>query len=299
VWKNVAFINEHFIPLALDGDCARQEMAAIFLKRLKGHFANEMTVATPNARLLAGSLEEGLKKWQALPKKERTQLEDLGRFDPRREPALPEGGLVLAVFARPLVADGAPGRYRIYRNPKAHLAQEPGRDHLWMTAEESKSLLPVQLRPGVSKAVPPKLVDRICRRYLIDLVRIGGEGGPRRREDVVSQELKITVEEKTANRIRLRLAGSTIYRTHGPEHGVPAGQRRDAFQVLGWAEVDRSTGAFVRFDVVAVCETGHFDEIGRKVTPLGIAFTLTPGKQPADRVRPHSLYQDYFAKDGR
>jgi hypothetical protein len=112
----------------------------------------------------------------------------------------------------------------------------------------------------------------------------------------VAQELTLTVEEATQKRVKLRLAGRAVYATHGPENGVPKGKRRDTFDVLGVAEVDRATGRFQRFDAVALCETGHFDEIGRQVTPLGISFTLTPATAAIDRVRPHSLYHDYFGK---
>jgi hypothetical protein len=296
VWKKVDFIRDNFVPLVLNGDCTRQEMVAAFMKRLKGHFANEMAVATPNGKLLSGGLAEGLKKWKALPKEERTRLDDLGRYDPRRDPAPPAGGLVLKVFSRPLERDHSGGPLHIYRHPRAHLSQEPGRDHLWLTADEWKSLQPARLERGPTQAVPPALVDRLCRRYLIDLVRIGGQGGPRSRDAVVSQELTVTVEKVGDSRVHLRLSGTAVYRSRGPENGVKAGQRLDTFGVLGLAEVDRATGKFRRFDVVALSETGHFDEIGRKVLPLGIAFELTEARKPIDRVRPHSLYRDYFGK---
>jgi hypothetical protein len=127
-------------------------------------------------------------------------------------------------------------------------------------------------------------------------VRIGGEGGPRRRDDIVSQQLTFTVEEVTEQRVRLRLDGTAVYKTHGREHGVPAGERRDAFWVQGHADLDRASGRWDRFDAVALCETGHFDEIGRKVTALGIAFELTPAVEPMDRVRPHSFFHHYFGR---
>jgi hypothetical protein len=84
--------------------------------------------------------------------------------------------------------------------------------------------------------------------------------------------------------------------THGPENGVRGKERRDTFQLLGYLTYDTKKKALKRFNVVALCETGHFDEIGRKLVPLGVAFELTEGKTPADRVRPHSYYQEYFGK---
>jgi hypothetical protein len=270
-------------------------MVAAFLKRLAGHFANETAVATPNGKVLAGSLSDGLAKWKKLPRDQRTRLEDLGKYDSRRDPQPPPKGLILKVYARGLTRAGD-GRFKIYRNPKAHLSKEAGRDHLWLTEAEWRSLVPTGGKKGDRQAVPEPIVDRICRRYLIDLVRIGGEGGPRRREHVVSQRLWLTVEEVSSAQVRLRLDGSACFVTQGLENGVRGKERRDTFHLLGYLTYDTKKKALNRFDVVALCETGHFDEIGRKVVPLGVAFELTEGKTPADRVRPHSYYQEYFGK---
>jgi hypothetical protein len=94
----------------------------------------------------------------------------------------------------------------------------------------------------------------------------------------------------------MRIEGRAIYRTRGRELGVAAGERRDTFSVRGLAELDRGSGQVCRFDVVALCVAGHFDEIGRQVTALGVAFALTPAKDPRDRVRPHSFFHDYYGK---
>jgi hypothetical protein len=265
---------------------------------MANHFANEMAVVTPNGKVLAhgGALREGLEKWRKLPEGERKKLEDLGKPDPPLEPAPPAGGLILAVFARPLARDGS-GELGIYRQDRAHLSQEPGRDHVWLTEREWRSLLPAAAGTGDRVDVPAPLVDRLCRRYLIDLVRIGGEGGPRRPEDVVKQALHLIVEEAPADQLRLRIEGTAIFRTRGKEFGVLAAEgRMDSFQIVGRLVANRKAGTVTRFDLVALCETGHYDEIGRKVQPLGVSFELTQGERPADRVRPHSFGADYFGK---
>jgi hypothetical protein len=269
-------------------------MAARFLKRLAGHFANETAVATPNGKVLAQSPTEGLAQWEKLPEQERQHLDDLGAYDPKREPAPPAGGLILKVYARGLTRD-AEGRWQIYRNARAHLSQEPGRDHLWLTQAEWRSLVPADPKKGARAAVPEGIVDRFCRRYLIDLVRIGGEGGPHRAQDVRAQKLSLLVDEVTAADVKLRLEGSARFVTHGREHGVPSKEGRvDAFQLLGFLRYDRQKRIFTRFDVVALSATGHYDEIGEKLLPLGVAFELAGGATPADRVRPHSLHDHYF-----
>jgi hypothetical protein len=131
-------------------------MVGRFMKRMAGHFANETAVVTPNAKVLSHSLAEGLAKWKELPRQERKNLDDLGAYDPRREPAPPAGGLILNVYARGLTRDGE-GRWHIYRNPKAHLSREAGRDHLWLTEAERRSLVPADPKKGVRAAVPDGL----------------------------------------------------------------------------------------------------------------------------------------------
>src|SRR5262249_50123079 len=186
---------------------------------------------------------------------------------------------------------------QVYRNPRAHLSKEPGRDHLWLTRPEWRSLVPSSARKGQRFPVPKPLVDRLCRRYLIDLVRVGGEGGPRRPEDTQAEELSLTVEESTPAGLRLRLDGSARFRTRGPEHGAPGKQGRvDDFRLQGLLRYDRGMRTITRFDLVALCPTGHYDQAGKEIVPLGVAFRLTPGTTPADRVRPHSFHAGYFAK---
>lgn len=271
-------------------------MAAEFLRRVDAHFANETAVVTANGILLDRDLDEGLKCWRTYPLLERKRLEDLGRYDPALDPQPPPGGLVLNVFARPLER-ASDGRWRLYLNPKAPLSQEPGRDHLWLTTSEAHSFLPSIVGSTDSWAVAPALVDRFCRRYLIDLVRIGGNGGPRSIDDIESQSMEVSVTENTASTVRLSLKGFAAYRTRGPEFGVPVGQSRvDRFEILGQISFDRLHEQFHRFDIIALSSTGHFDEIGRQSTPLGVGFSISEAKSPADRSRPSSYGNDYFGR---
>jgi hypothetical protein len=261
------------------------------MKRLKGHFANETAVATPNGQFLGAWPRTALAKWQKLGRSERTRLEDLGKYDPALDPRPPHGGLVLKVFARPLER-GPRGQWQVYRNPKSHLTREPGRDFLWLTAAEWQSLVPARPTKGLQRAVPTPLVDRLCRRYLIDLVRVGGNGGPHAPQSVRSQELWLQVEETSPACLRLRLHGSARFDVSGSEHG-PA--RTTTYRLAGRLDYDPRRKAFTRFDVVALSETGHYDQHGRVLRPLGVAFELSPARKPADLVRPSSLYQSYFA----
>jgi hypothetical protein len=270
-------------------------MVATFFQRVARHFANEVAVVTPNGQLLSHSLEDGLKKWRQMSPAERKHLDDLGKYDDRLDPASASGGLIFKVYARGLVRDAA-GRLQIYKTDVAR-SWEPGRDHLWLTAAEARALVPVRPRKGDHMTVPQPVVDRFCRYCLIDLVRVGGNGGPRRPDEVLAKEMILTVEEVADGVIRLRLDGSARLATHDVGSGARGKEPKvDRFRLAGRASYDGRKKAFTRFDIVAFSETGHFDEIHRKVLPLGVAFELTRGKTPADRLPPASFGKEYFAK---
>jgi hypothetical protein len=270
-------------------------MSATLLKRMSNHFSNEMAVVTPNGKVLSASPAEGLARWKALPESDRKTLADLGKYDPKREPVLPPGGLILKVFTRGLQRD-SDDVLQIYRNPRAILSLEAGRDFLWLTEAEWRSLVPAAAKEGDKFPLPRPLVDRFCRRYLIELVRVGGVGGARHVEDVVSEEMTLTVQEVTLRHVRLRLDGSARFKTHGEEYGAPGKGREDVFQLLGFLTYHTGRRCFTRFDVVALSETGHYDEAGKQVLPLGVAFELTQGETPADRTPPYTFGPEYFAR---
>jgi hypothetical protein len=289
-------MTEHFIPMVLNGDAgSRPAMVGTFFKRVAKHFANEVAVVTPNGRLLSHSLAEGLAMWQRMSKAERTTLEDLGKYDATLDPGPPAGGLILNVYARGLIRDPA-GRLQVYKTDVAR-SREPGRDHLWLTQAEWQAWVPSRPIQGAVVAVPNAVVERICRYCLIDLVRVGGNGGPRRPEDVRPGEWQLTVAEVTPASVQLRLDGSARLVTHDRGNGAQDQEgKADTYQLLGFLRYDRRQGVFTRADVVALSETGHYDEMHRKVVPLGVAFELAQGQVPAERVAPASFGKNYFGK---
>src|SRR5207244_1123336 len=82
------------------------------------------------------------------------------------------------------------------------------RDHLWLTADEVQALVPAQPRKGALLQVPRRVAERILRFHLVDNTR--GEPPMWRREEIRTQELKLTVEDADAEGIRLRLDGSAL-----------------------------------------------------------------------------------------
>jgi len=288
-------ISEQFVPVALNGDAGNQPgMVSTFFRRVAKHFANEMAVVTPNGHLLSHDLDEGLKKWQALPEAQRRKLDDLGKFDGSFLPAPPQGGIVLQVYSRGLIRDKQ-GQLQVYKTEVAR-SLEAGRDHLWLTESEAKSLVPEQFAAKSPQPVAAPIVHRICRRYLIDLVRVGGNGGPRRPEEVLSGEMQVAVENIAGDEVRLRFAGSTRLATHDVGSGSQKNEAKiDDFQLLGYATYDRNKKQFTSFNLIAYSETGHYDEIHGKVLPLGVAFELSPAKTAADLAPPSSFSDSYFS----
>lgn len=283
------------MPLVLNGDAGNQPgMASTFFRRVAKHFANEMAVVTPNGQLLSHNLDEGLRKWQAIPADRRRKLDDLGMFDESYLPSPPPRGLILQVFSRGLIRDDQ-GELNIYKTEVAR-SFEPGRDYLWLTESEATSLVPDELKAGSRLPVAERIVGRICRRYLIDLVRVGGNGGPRRREEVLSNSMQTIVEGATDGKVTLRIEGTARLATHDAGSGATKGKPKiDEFRLLGFAAYDRTTKQFSSFKLIAFSETGHYDEIHDKLLPLGVLFELSPTNAPAGQIAPSSYAKDYFA----
>jgi hypothetical protein len=271
-------------------------MAGTFRKRIKGHFANEVAIVTPNGKLLSAYPEDALKKWKELPEAERKTLEDLGKYDPALDATPPTKGLILKVYTRSL-ARNADNQLLIYRNGQGRdvHSQEVGRDYLWLSEPEWRALVALDAKQGDTYALPEAVVTRLCRHYLLDVVRIGGNGNTR--QPPLSQQFRMTVEEITADQIRLRLDGAARYRVVGQQNfGADKDGREEAYQALGYLHYDRKKNACSRFDMVAFSEAGHYNEAAGKVLPLGIAFELTAGATPADRIPPAAYSKDYFGK---
>jgi hypothetical protein len=262
----------------------RGDMVSKFFKQVSRHFANDMAVVSPNAELLAHQPADGLKKWKEMTPEQRKLMVDFGEYDASLDPAPPTGGLRFNVFARAFTRDG--GTLAIYKT-KVTRSLEAGRDHLWLTAAEAASL--------ASLKVPETIVDRICRHALVDLVRVGGNGNPRKAEDVLSREMALTVIETKDGLQRLRISGAARLATHDVGSGARPGEpKKDDYKISGEALFDTARKAFIRLDFVAFSETGHYDEIAEKVLPFGVAIELSTGQTPSDLLPPAFYSASYF-----
>jgi hypothetical protein len=298
----VDFIKKNFIPVVyVDGH--DQPMRDEFLKRVSTHFANEVAVVTPNGEMLSPNWNaEALEKWKKIPAAKRKHLEDLGKYDPELDPQPPANGIIVNVYARALKRD-AVGHIQYYQG-KANSTKEAGRDHLWLTEKEWRSLLPTRAEEGEKYDVPDPIVQRICIRYVISLANEGGFGGPRAPEQLFAKELHVTVEESSPAMLRLRLAGACRVASARPDD-VALGKeaKGDSFQLLGHVTYNPKKKAITRFDLVAYSETGYYDcdSVIKLATPLAVAFQLSPGDSDMERFPPFGFrskayFKEYFGE---
>lgn len=162
---------------------------------------------------LAAVLKQVLKSYAQLPEAQRksaTPITDANR--PAAAP--PPGGVVLTVYDHPLLRDGQ-GSYRRVRDcnqkgegPCMHIGG-PQRDCVWLTAADCQALLPEQAQKGQTQNVSAKLTKRI---FLFGLLpNVCWQAGMKWEADSVRQgELKLTVAEVSATRVRLRIHGSVL-----------------------------------------------------------------------------------------
>lgn len=246
---------------------------------------------------LRDELRQVLADWRKLPEAERrpgaVAVGDAGDVDRRFERTPPAGALVLTVSTRILAHDD---RGRLCRGTCGFApAERAARDHLWVTEDEWRRLLPAMPVVGRSVPVPASLVERILRFHLVDNTR--GEPPLWERRQVRRGYLGLRVEEVRDDRVRLRLDGSALLAT-----GDDPARSKRGFEgrLLGELEYDPRTRTVQRFDLVALGDSWGEGEFTRGArpgrTPLGIAFELARGDTPADRVPPQGarVLSDYL-----
>jgi hypothetical protein len=252
-----------------------------------------------DAGVMREVLEKGLKEWRKLPADRRkpgaVKVGDLSKPDSRYSRTPPRGGLILNVYTRILDKDG--DTY-CKGTCKFEGGAASARDHLWLTADEWKSLVPARPRKGETFAVPDRIAERILRFHLVDNTR--GEPSHWARDQVLSRRLNLTVEDVTDGRLRLRLEGAALLATKADPFKAERGF--DA-RLQGHLAYDRQKKAFTRIDILAIGD--HWgrstytpgNRPGRK--PLGVAFELATGDKHADGVPPQGARElaNYFGRN--
>lgn len=275
-------------------------------------------------------LKQTLKKWKALPESDRAPgAVEIPAHDVIADSDIgltpPEGGLILKGYTRVFMhQDDGKLRYvkgddLIYGKlgeltleadyqqgrTAAHEAQP---HHMWLTEAEWQSLIPAAPETGDVAAMPAGITNRILRWHLNPLRFYGRYGSDALdRQDVRAGQLTLTVITVSPDAVQLRLDGfAKLGAVPSPaviENKVASlDQWGYEPRMLGFLEYDPRQRIVTRFDIVALGE--HFGRLGDGRTapsriglqPLGIAFQLVKGDQPADRVPPGrpSNARNYF-----
>ncbi|WP_169976432.1 hypothetical protein [Tautonia rosea] len=305
--------SDDFIPVVGDDwyQRRRQDAEGDFLRKVAaqgprgdgGGTLQGIYTLTPDGTLLAYKnagqapdvmrevLRGALDTWKRLPEARRRPgaitAGAPGPVDEQYDRTPPEDGLIVKVFTRALEREEAgsdPDRYSCAPGRGG----EAARDHLWLTREDWKALIPARNpAPGQVVTIPDRVVERIVRFHLVDNTR--GEPPFWSAEDVREAAMTLMVEDVSPDRVRLRLKGKALLATSAE---VAKADRGYDASVMGIIEVDRRSETIRRFDVVALGE--HWGE-GRYTrgarpgrSPLGVAFSLVDGSNPADRIAPQA-----------
>ncbi len=243
--------------------------------------------------------EKALENWKQLPAEERepgaVKVPDRGTPDKRYHREPPTDGLVVNVYTR--ILERKPlGEYckGSCDSPGGDLS---ARDHLWLKKAEWQGLIGRDVKAGDQFALPAALAQRIARYHLVDNTR--GEPPFWSAEEVRKAEMRWTVEEATATKVRLRLDGTVLLATNADTAKAERGY--DA-KLLGYLEYDPAKIVVTRLEILALGHHWGESELtqgardGRQ--PLGIVFELSRGDKPADKVPPQAArdFDDYLGK---
>jgi hypothetical protein len=305
----------------------RKAQAAKHANRIRGTFWSIVTASGEPVVTEERTLEAALKAYREMPEKERRpEIEDRGPHNPKLDHfpdhAPPSGGTFIKVYCRALERD-ADGQFTIARkvdltefggrshgNSLPGRLNEPQREWLWLTEDEAQSLAPGKRQKGESYEVPAAIRQRMFLFYLYNWFSNSGGGywGPRL---LKKGELTLTVEETSADRVRLKLTGAALFDglvgKGTPPHGgymfaphPESGQKGvpDPYELvydarlLGTLEYDVKAKKFTRFDAVALGDyRGHWG-LALKVKPVAVAFAFqldTRDVPPEGRHAPFAL----------
>jgi hypothetical protein len=240
-----------------------------------------------DADVMRGVLKEALAMWKKLPEEQRkpgaVKVEDLSKVDATYDRKPPKGGLIVNVWTRILDKDGK-GQF-CHGTCGFTGGDRSAHDHLWLTAEDCKALVPQDAKKGAVLALPPQVAMRLLRFHFVDNTR--GEPPHWQRKEVRSSTLQLTVTEVTAKAITLKLDGTALLAT---DADASKAKRGFDVSVLATLRYDLDKKTLDRFEGVALglhWGDGPYTSGARPgKTPLGIAFDLASGEAAADQIPP-------------
>jgi hypothetical protein len=309
-----AFVNEHFIPLALDTYFRGNSHEVEFCKAA-GAGGNHLVAVTANGKRLGeGKGHRGhvllrerdlaplLVEFRALPKNDRkpTLPAPKSATPPKRPvPDPPEGGLIIRGYCTYMQAGeaGRPERAerRYYQqNPDAWTAETQS-DMLWLTEDERLSLVPEKPEPGDELDVPDEIQRRFFSTIGIDYMEGSVNALPVRESRMT---IKVVHRDPDTDLTTLRIEGfGKMGKPHDASSKGDARTRGCELQLTGRIIYDRVNNEITAFDLAGVGEAwGNKMEYTRREIGLpgprwmyGIACELVPGDRPYDLIPPYNM----------
>jgi hypothetical protein len=264
---------------------------------------------------LAQALNEVLQEYAKLPEAQRRPATAV-EGEEKPVPAPPPGGLVLSIYDRAL-GRGEDGRYRLPEGRdlgsfRTH-APHGQRSSLWLTVEECHSLIPKDPQKGQTHPVPPNLARRIFLFGLWPqtLWVVTHQWQP---DSLRAGELSLTVEEVSAETLRMRVHGSVLLTAKAGHIQYPTGkiikevENRYDGGVEGVLEYDPVKKRITCWDMAALGDysgtwfagnDGWKEATRDAPVVVGYAFEMDRSayEVSADRRRPRSFVHAYIFKE--
>ncbi|HYF01710.1 MAG TPA: hypothetical protein VEJ18_22505 [Planctomycetota bacterium] len=216
-----------------------------------GKMLTEMKNVGGNPREVRQVLALALRAWNGLPADVRrpgaTSIPDPS-LDPAYHRPVPAGAIVLREFQRGLKRTD--GRLEAHEFTFRDTPVGAQRDHVWILEKEWKAIVPANPAPGTAVELPASLVSRLARFHLVEALI--GEPGVWGRDHIREARLTATVEDVTAQAVRLRLEGRVRLST---EPDPSASRCGFDGRLAGLLVYDRVKASFERIDMAAVGDT--------------------------------------------
>jgi hypothetical protein len=301
-------VARHFIPVALDTYFRGSSDEVEFCEGI-GAGGNHLAAATAGGRRLGKGadlrlrereLSRVLDEFRALPEAERRpELSSVEAARPpeRPVPSPPRNGTVLRGYCSYLEREPSGKLVRAKRfyyeeNPD-RWAAETQSDILWLTEEETRSLVPADLRDGSRVDATSRIQKRLFGTLGIDYME-----GSVNSLAVRESSLTLTVESVSGSSVGLRIDGyAKLGKAHDETKRKEPRSRGCELRIIGRAVYDREKGAFTRFDLAGAgmawgCKMDYVDrEIRIREHPwwYGVACELVSGSEPMDRIPPYNM----------
>ncbi|MBP97421.1 hypothetical protein CMK18_15840 [Candidatus Poribacteria bacterium] len=245
------------------------------------------SVNTRDGSRVVQMMQQALQKWPQVAKK---SSPDHYHYTDNWYGSFPENATALNLYVRDLP------------HQSNQVNTDWNLDHIWLTADEMRELIPENLLTGHIYSFPESLSRRIAKLHLVDIVR--GESPRWKNDDLKRVEMKLRVQQVTTDEVDLYLEG-LVENEAAPSYNINPFSKQKVdmprgikLELQGYLKYNQSTKKIDRFDVTAsglrwgaTTYNARFDDLGP--TPIGFALELADDSQ-VGRTPPQAISSNYF-----